>query len=99
MYSSATGPRVKRAPGNQVNKSGVYSGMFEQSIIIGQPTNKSWTMFVSISLQAFLVGIALLVPLMFSDSLPQVHWAAVLNAPRRLRPLLSHSIKSHSSAL
>ena len=44
--------------------------MFEQSILAEQPTNKRWTMAVSLSLEALLVFIAGLIPLIYTQQIP-----------------------------
>jgi len=50
--------------------SGVYPGMFEQSILVRQQTSKPWS--VALSLAAELAGIGLLIvlPLVWTQSLP-----------------------------
>jgi periplasmic protein TonB len=55
--------------------------MFEQSVLINHPANKNWSVLVSLSLQTLLVAVAMAIPLVFTDHLPQVHWLQVIGAP------------------
>ena len=62
-------------------------GMFEQSVLIDHPTNKTWTLFVSLSAQTLLVTAAIAVPLIFTDHLPAFHWVATtISAPAPIPP-------------
>jgi periplasmic protein TonB len=60
--------------------------MFEQSVLISHPTNKSWTVLVSLTGELFLLSIAALVPLAYTDHLPSFDWksANLGPPPRRL---------------
>jgi len=49
--------------------------MFEQSLLIHHPTNKSWSVLVSLTGEIMLIGLALLIPLFFTQQLPQFHLA------------------------
>ncbi len=49
--------------------------MFEQSLLIHHPTNKSWSVLVSLTGEIMLIGLALLIPLFFTQHLPQFHLA------------------------
>lgn len=60
--------------------------MFEQSVLIDHPTNKSWTVVVSLSAQTVLVAVLVAVPLIFTDHLPQFQWVATITAPAPLPP-------------
>lgn len=55
--------------------------MFEQSILIDHATNKSWSVLASLSAQVLLVTVAMAIPLIFTDRLPQFHWLQVIGAP------------------
>ena len=44
--------------------------MFEQSIVVAQPANKTWTLGISILAQSFLISAAILLPLVYTNSLP-----------------------------
>lgn len=58
--------------------------MFEQSILVDHAANKSWSVFVSLSAQVLLVGVAITVPLFFNEGLRQVQLAVRVNAPAPL---------------
>ena len=49
--------------------------MFEQSLLINHPTNKSWSVLASLTGEIMLIGLALLIPLFFTQQLPQFHLA------------------------
>src|SRR5205814_5942104 len=55
--------------------------MFEQSVLIDHGTNKSWSVLASLSVQLLLVTVALAIPLIFTDRLPQFHWLQVIGGP------------------
>lgn len=56
--------------------------MFEQTFVEGTgKTNKPWTVAVSFLLQIVLIGIAILIPLYFTDSLPKTQLTSFLVAP------------------
>ena len=56
--------------------------MFEQTFVDGEgKTNKSWTVFLSTLLQMALIGIALLIPLIYTDALPKTSLTSFLTAP------------------
>jgi periplasmic protein TonB len=56
--------------------------MFEQSLLEGSgKTNKPWTVLLSFMLQVFMVGIAVLLPLYFTDSLPKTQLTQLLVVP------------------
>jgi protein TonB len=56
--------------------------MFEQSLIDGQgKTSKPWTVFVSFLTQMTLIGVAILIPLIYTDTLPKAQLTGFLVAP------------------
>lgn len=55
--------------------------MFEQSLILEQGTKKPWNFVASFGMQLFVVSVALLIPLIFRDQLPNVHWMDIVVAP------------------
>jgi periplasmic protein TonB len=56
--------------------------MFEQTFVDGTgKTNKSWSVMVSFVLQMALIGVAVLVPLIFTDVLPRTQLTSMLVAP------------------
>ncbi len=56
--------------------------MFEQTFVedLGK-TNKSWTVVVSFIVQCLMIGIAVLIPLIYTDSLPRTQLTSFLVAP------------------
>src|SRR5258707_13372009 len=56
--------------------------MFEQSVLVAQPTNKSLSFLVSLTLECLLVALALLLPLMYTNALPRVQWVSTIAPPR-----------------
>ena len=61
--------------------------MFEQSILAEQPTNKPLTLAISLSIQALLVFIIGLIPLIYTQQIPTfVRWVQGVPAPAPLRP-------------
>ena len=61
--------------------------MFEQSIQIGPPTHKSWTVLVSLAGEVVLLSVAALVPLAYTEHLPSFDWKAAAVGPPPARPL------------
>ncbi|MEN6533598.1 MAG: energy transducer TonB, partial [Bryobacteraceae bacterium] len=55
--------------------------MFEQTFVEGAKTRKPFTVFVSFILQMLLVGIAILIPLIYTDTLPRTQLTSFLVAP------------------
>jgi periplasmic protein TonB len=56
--------------------------MFEQTFVEGTgATNKPWTVFVSFLLQVGLILILILIPLIYTDSLPRAQLTSFLVAP------------------
>jgi protein TonB len=56
--------------------------MFEQIFVDGRgATHKPWTVVVSFALQALMIGIAVLVPLIYTDALPKTQLSSFLVAP------------------
>jgi protein TonB len=56
--------------------------MFEQSLVDGQgQTNKPWTVFVSFISQILLTGVLILIPLIYTDTLPKAQLTSFLVAP------------------
>jgi periplasmic protein TonB len=56
--------------------------MFEQTFVDGVgKTNKTWTVLVSFVLQIFLIIIAIILPMIYFDALPQTQLTSFLVAP------------------
>jgi protein TonB len=56
--------------------------MFDQTFVDGEgKTNKGWTVVLSFALQFILTGILILIPLIYTDVLPQAQLTSMLTAP------------------
>src|SRR5437899_5657303 len=56
--------------------------MFEQTFVDGTgKTNKSWTVVVSFICQMMAVGLLVLIPLIYTDTLPKAQLTSFLVAP------------------
>jgi protein TonB len=56
--------------------------MFEQTFVEGRgETTKSWTIVVSFLGQCLMIGVAILIPLIYTDSLPRTQLTSFLVAP------------------
>lgn len=56
--------------------------MFEQTLIdVHGKTHRPWTVVVSFVFQCLMLGVAVLIPLIFTDSLPQTRLTSFLVAP------------------
>ena len=56
--------------------------MFEQTFVEGRgQTTKSWTIVVSFIGQCLMIGVAILIPLIYTDSLPRTQLTSFLVAP------------------
>jgi protein TonB len=70
----------------QLNRSGVYINVFEQSILIDNRPNKSWSLLASLSAELVAVSVMILIPLLYGDHLPDFHWHVVTVGPT-VRPI------------
>src|SRR5579864_6221012 len=72
----------RRSVAEQFRNRGVYIGVFEQSLLIENATNKSWSFLASVSAELVAVSLLILIPLIYGDHLPEFHWRSVtLGAP------------------
>ena len=56
--------------------------MFEQTFVDGTgKTNKGWTVILSFSLQVLAIGVMILIPLIYTDTLPKATLTSFLVAP------------------
>jgi protein TonB len=69
-----------------LNGSGVYINVFEQSILIDNRPNKSWSLLASLSAELVAVSFMILIPLLYGDHLPDFHWHVVTVGPT-VRPI------------
>ena len=77
--------------------------MFDQTFVDGVgKTNKSWTVMVSTMVQAGIVGVLVILPLIFTDVLPKASLASLISAailvPPRGMIAVSSSARDVSTA-
>jgi len=60
--------------------------VFEQSILINHGSNKPWSFVASVSAELVAVSLIILIPLAYTDHLPEFHWKSVTVAPS-VRPI------------
>lgn len=72
--------------------------MFEQSILAGHPTNKGLGFAVSLSAQALVLSIAILIPLIYTSKLPLVPLATPLTVPSAPPAPAPQAVAQHSAA-
>jgi protein TonB len=60
--------------------------VFEQSILVNHGGNKPWSFLVSVSAELVAVSLIILIPLAYTDRLPEFHWKSVTVAPP-VRPI------------
>jgi protein TonB len=67
---------------------GVYIDVFEQSILVDNGPNKSWSLLASLSAELLVLSLMILIPLMYGDHLPGFHWHVVTVGPpvRQIQP-------------
>jgi len=58
--------------GNRGGMRGVYSGMFEQSILVRQQTTKPWTVAATLATELAGIGLLILIPLVWTQNMPGV---------------------------
>jgi periplasmic protein TonB len=68
-------------PLEQFKNCGVYIDVFEQSILIDNRPNKSWSFLASLSVELVVISVMVLVPLIYGDHLPDFHWKSVTVGP------------------
>ncbi|MGA2882385.1 MAG: TonB family protein [Bryobacteraceae bacterium] len=64
---------------------GVYTSVFEQSLLI-QENKRPWNFVASLGAELLVVSLALLIPLLYRDHLPQFHWKDIMVGPAPLAP-------------
>src|SRR5277367_6551174 len=60
---------------------GVYRSVFEQSLLLNQDTKRPWNFLASLSAELLVVSLVLLLPLLYRDRLPAIHWKDITMAP------------------
>jgi protein TonB len=84
------GERSDFTVGNNSRSSIVYIDMFEQSILVNHGSNKPWSFFASVSAELVAVSLIVLIPLAYTDHLPEFHWKSVTVASpfRPIQPVV-----------
>ena len=67
-------------------KLGVYRSVFEQSLLLNQDAKRPWNFVASLGAELLVVSLALLIPLLYRDHLPAIHWKDIMVAPAPLPP-------------
>jgi periplasmic protein TonB len=78
--------RPRCCSGNNTVDAIVYNGVFEQSILVNHGSSKPWSLFASLSAELVAVSLMILIPLAYTDHLPEFHWKSVTVAPT-VRPI------------
>ena len=65
---------------------GVYRDVFEQSLLINHDNKRPWNFLASLSAELLVVSLALLIPLLYRDHLPEFHWRDITVGPAPLPP-------------
>jgi protein TonB len=65
---------------------GVYSDVFEQSLLLNRDTKRPWNFLASLSVELVVVSLALLIPVLYRDQLPLVHWKDITVGPAPSAP-------------
>src|SRR5207248_5192939 len=55
--------------------------MFEQTFVGEAKTRKPWTVFLSFLVQTLFIGVLILIPLIYTDTLPRAQLTSFLTAP------------------
>lgn len=81
---------------------GVYRSVFEQSLLLNQDSKRSWNFLASLSAELLVVSLALLIPLLYREHLPEVHWKDIIVGPALSPPPIDsparHQSETTSSA-
>ena len=70
-----------RHEGNYAGAVGVYSCVFEQSVLISHTTYKRWSVLVSLTGDMALLTLLVLIPLAYTDQLPRFEWKTAILGP------------------
>jgi periplasmic protein TonB len=71
--------------------------VFEQSILIDNRPNKSWSLLTSLSAELIAVSVMILVPLIYGDHLPDFHWHVVTVGPP-VRQIPAEAVPVHAAS-
>jgi periplasmic protein TonB len=87
----------RKSEPEQFQNRGVYLDVFEQSLLIENPTNKSWSFLASVSAELVAVSLLILIPLVYADHLPEFHWRSVMVGPPP-RPIAPPPVQTQPAA-
>ena len=68
--------------------------MFEQTFVSTARTNKTWSVWLSFGGQIFVVLILILIPLIYTDTLPRAQLTSFLVAPPPPPPPPHHPLEA-----
>ena len=68
--------------------------MFEHSLLVNDETKRPWSFLASLSVELAVVSLAVLLPLLYRDRLPVVHWKDIIVGPAPSAPPV-HAPVSH----
>ncbi len=78
-------------------EAGVYIDVFEQSILVAKSTHRPLSFAASVSAEVLVVSVLVIIPLTYSDHLPDFHWNKVTVAPP-VRPIPPIPVKAGRSS-
>lgn len=76
---------------------GVYIDVFEQSILVDNGPNKSWSLLASLSAELLVLSLMIIIPLMYGDHLPGFHWHVVTVGPP-VRQVQTQPVPAHAAS-
>ena len=79
--------RLARRPSEQSHSYGVYIGVFEQSVLLPDRSNKPWSFCISLIIELLIIIVIALIPLIHADYLPPFRSGGIRigNPPKRLQ--------------
>jgi protein TonB len=82
---AAEAERSAMKPGRELAPTlGVYRSVFEQSLLLNENTKRPWNFLASLGAELLVVSLALLIPLLYREHLPAVHWKDIIVGPSPL---------------
>jgi len=77
--------------------------VFEQSLLLNPGTKRPWNFLASLGAELIIVSLALLIPLLYSEHLPAIHWKEIMVGPPPsappVQPPAAHTATSNNTAL
>jgi len=73
--------------------------VFEQSLLLNQDAKRPWNFLASLSAELLAISLVLLIPLLYRDHLPIVHWKDIMVGPATLAPPPLQPVLSHRSGV